>query len=90
MSFDVSVALKNVHDFEAVRDIAKKDHIILVGNAADVRAKLRTRTAYIPLDCCQFVALGAKLPHEGFPGCNVPACIGDVGHNRKKGRRERR
>jgi hypothetical protein len=72
MSFDVSVALKNVHDFEAVRDIAKKDHIILVGNAADVRAKLRTRTAYVPSIAASLWHWARSFLTKAFPAATFP------------------
>jgi hypothetical protein len=84
IAVNVPVSFKDIHDFEAVCEIAKEDHIALIGNAADIGAKLRTCATNRAGQRCQFMALRAKPLHKILGNGNAAARIGDIGQNLKQ------
>ena len=62
----VPMAFHDVLDFEPIGDIAKKDHVALVGKAADVRAQLATSAPHSRLERRQLMTLGSQFLDKGF------------------------
>lgn len=76
------MALKNVDDLEAIVDVAKEDHVVFVGKAANVRAKLGTGAAKRGLQRRKLMALGAEPLHKCLADGDATAGVGDGAQDR--------
>ena len=76
--FNVAVRVQNVHDLEAIIDVAEEQHVIPIGEAADVGTQLGPCLPERAGQPCQFVALRAQLLNEGLRYSEASAAFRDV------------
>ncbi len=78
------MCFENVHDLEAIRDIAKEDDIAFAGEAPHIEAELGARAAVRALQSGEFMAFCPKPPHEIFVYRHASAGVGDISENIEK------
>lgn len=73
------MALENVHDLEHDVPIAKKDDVVLVGYAAQVRAQFGSQSAHLAGKRCQHLAFRDEFAGEPLAQIARATSLGYVG-----------